>query len=293
MKLTDFSKAFSLFTVFAVFFSGCGKDEDATPQVSKVDIVSMTPPSPASLKYYETDPNDRVQITFDYTITEPDGARIYIIPVASAGGQGSLKYSPSGVYKGSGSKTVLISAESNQPSVLVDQIKILIKSHDQTEIISETFVDVSYTFSSTVNTFTLDGETFALANGFAFRGEESDGVYPWLIALTSEGINYDDDEGDFVGTGEIIFIEIFADANYAWLPSGSYSLGGGNADCYGVGVNVDFSTKVDLDKELDDISLTISLPLTEIEHTIKFTIKLTDGRVVTGSYKGIIEEIKN
>jgi hypothetical protein len=126
-------------------FFGCGGDDDAKP--TEVEIVSMTPASPASLKYYETATNDRVSITFNYVVVEPDGVRIFIQPVSTAGGQGTIHYTPSPVFKGTGSKTVTVSVESNQVSVLIDRIKILIKSADQTAVISEKFVDVSFTFS--------------------------------------------------------------------------------------------------------------------------------------------------
>jgi hypothetical protein len=127
---------------------GGGDDDDPEPQVTTADIVSLSPDSPANLKYYETGSNDRVSVTFSYSVKETEGVRIFIKPVASAGGQGSIHYSPSSLFKGNGSKTVFISVESNQASVLVDKIEIKIKSADQSETISETFEDVSFTFSN-------------------------------------------------------------------------------------------------------------------------------------------------
>jgi hypothetical protein len=142
-----FSKALALLIVAVVIFSACKKDDDE-PQVTSVEIVSMSPESPANLKYYQTATNDRVNITFNYNVTEPDGARIFIKGVAGSGGQATLKYSPSPVYTGTGSKTVLITVTSDQPSFLIDQIQIIIKNPDQSETISEMFQDVNYTFSN-------------------------------------------------------------------------------------------------------------------------------------------------
>ncbi len=128
-------------------FLGCGGDDDGKPKTTEVEVVSMTPTSPASLKYYESATNDRVSVTFNYVVVEPEGVRIFVQPVSTAGGSGTIHYTPSSVFKDTGSKTVTVSVKSDQTSVLVDRIKILIKSADQTVTISEKFIEVSYTFS--------------------------------------------------------------------------------------------------------------------------------------------------
>jgi hypothetical protein len=132
-------KVFRTLIVLTIIIYGCGGD-DAEPKITKVDIVSMAPASPANLKY-----GDDVQITYNYVVTEADGARIFIQGVSD--GTGTTYYSPSPVYKGEGSKTVTVSVISDEPSFLVEQLRIKIVNPAQTSVISETFVDVSFTFS--------------------------------------------------------------------------------------------------------------------------------------------------
>ena len=120
----------------------CGSDE---PNVTQVVIKSLSPASPATLKYYETDPNDRIMITYDYLVTEPDGARIWVTGVTSDGSTGNI-YSSSPIYKGSGSKNAILSFESDKPSVHIEKLRIHVTNPDQSEDILEQFVDVDYTF---------------------------------------------------------------------------------------------------------------------------------------------------
>jgi hypothetical protein len=140
-------KSVAALTLFSIFMYGCGGDDDVQPKVTNLTIVSMSPESPANLKYYETDPNDRVKITFDYEVIEEEGVRIFLQARSSTGELSNTYYSPSPLYKGKGSKTVIISVVSDEPSVLVDKVRIVIKNADQSVTISETFADVNFTFS--------------------------------------------------------------------------------------------------------------------------------------------------
>jgi hypothetical protein len=134
----------AMIVVIGFALVSCGDDEPKA--TTGITIKSMTPASPATLKYFELDFNDRITITYDYLITEPDGARIWIQGVASDGSSGSI-YSPSPIYKGSGSKTVVLSYDSDEPSVHIEKLRIKISKPDQSADISVTFVDVDYTFT--------------------------------------------------------------------------------------------------------------------------------------------------
>ncbi len=81
---------------------GCSKDSPtgpAAPQESGINIVSMSPGSPSTLKYYQSGTNDRVSVTYNYNVVEPDGARIWVQPVDNSD-EGTVYYSPSPVLKG-------------------------------------------------------------------------------------------------------------------------------------------------------------------------------------------------
>ena len=133
--------------------SGCGDDDSPTglgvPAETGVSVVSITPSSPSILKYYQTASNDRVSIIYSYTVVEPSGARIWIQPSVwnAKEGSASVLYSPSPVYTGSGNKTVLVSAESSDDdTVHISQLEILIRNPSTSDTISRSFIDVDYTF---------------------------------------------------------------------------------------------------------------------------------------------------
>ena len=122
------------------------KDDDKEP-INEIIITETSPSSPATLKFYETDSNDRVLITFDYNISLKDGARIFIRPRTNGDHSPGYIYSSSPVYKGKGTKTVLISIEEGPNAVNVDQLLIRIYDHDVTETVVERFENVDFTFS--------------------------------------------------------------------------------------------------------------------------------------------------
>jgi hypothetical protein len=130
--------------------AGCSKEDSPTgpktPKETGINIVNMAPVFPASLKYYKTADNDRVTISFNYIIAEAEGARIWIQPVKDTD-EGTSYYSSSPVYKGSGSKSVIISADSDENSLHISKLRIVIKTPDQSSTIYESFMDVDYTFT--------------------------------------------------------------------------------------------------------------------------------------------------
>lgn len=128
---------------------GCSDDSPTGPgteQKTNVNINNIVPSSPASLKYYQTGVNDRVTVSFNYNVVEPNGARIWIQPVDNSP-EGSVYYSPSPVFTGFGSKTVTISVSSSEDTLHISQLRIKIKTPDQSTLISESYVDVDYTFT--------------------------------------------------------------------------------------------------------------------------------------------------
>ena len=118
--------------------------------VNQATITSMDPPSPAQLVFFETAiTNDRVIITYDYTIANADGARIWIQPYTDGDKSNAFLYTSSKIFSGSGSKTVLISIDEDAVNtVKVDQLRVIISAPDQSTDLFETFIDVDYTFSN-------------------------------------------------------------------------------------------------------------------------------------------------
>jgi hypothetical protein len=132
---------------------GCGDngdDGDNIPKITKVTITSMDPASPATVNYYQgtlSAPDKRVQINYDYSVAEPDGSRIWIKPyITPPHPEYQIYFSPSPLFQETGTRTVYASVKSEASSVIVDKLIIEIRDIDQ-NVISETMVDVNYTFS--------------------------------------------------------------------------------------------------------------------------------------------------
>ena len=133
--------------LLTVLLFGCTDDHDATPKASTIKITSMTPASPAKLKYYETASiNDYVRIVYNYSVIEPNGVRIWIEAASTTDSNYNSFYSPSKIYKGTGSNSVIVSVKSDDESIVVD--KLILTIYDpQSEVTYEDSVVVNYTFS--------------------------------------------------------------------------------------------------------------------------------------------------
>jgi hypothetical protein len=139
--------AYASMLLLTLSLLGCSDDDEGGRKASSIQITSMTPASPATLKYYETSSiNDHVRIVYDYSVIEPKGARIWIKPKSTAAANYTSYYSPSKVYNGNGTNSVIVSIKSDDENVVVD--KLIITIYDpQSEVSSEDSVAVNYTFS--------------------------------------------------------------------------------------------------------------------------------------------------
>jgi hypothetical protein len=139
--------AYASMILLILLLFGCSDDDDGGPKASSIEITSMTPASPATLKYYETASiNDHVRIVYNYSVIEPDGVRIWIEPASTTATNFKWFYSPSKIYKGSGTNSVIVSVKSDNESVVVDKLMLTIYD-PQSQVRSEDSVAVNYTFS--------------------------------------------------------------------------------------------------------------------------------------------------
>jgi hypothetical protein len=141
------SVAYASMILLTLLLFGCSNDDDGGPKASSIEIISMTPASPATLNYYETAAtDDHVRIVYNYSVIEPNGVRIWIKPASTTATNYHALYSPSKIYKGTGTNSVIVSVKSDDESVVVD--KLILTIYDpQSEVTSEDSVVVDYTFS--------------------------------------------------------------------------------------------------------------------------------------------------
>lgn len=118
----------------------CSDDEDE-PKGNFMEVVSINPESPASLNF-----NDNVQIVYEYNIEHEDGARMWVIPQTNGDDSPGYRYSSSGVFNGSGDRGVIVSIADQADPVIVDQLWVIMKDPDQSEILYSEYIDVEYTY---------------------------------------------------------------------------------------------------------------------------------------------------
>ena len=142
--------------------------------------------------------------------------------------------------------------------------------------------------------FTYDGESHNLTKGFGEVDDVTqigdDIYYDWNILLSSNGISYNEDEDDYVGTGDAVTLWISVLNDDTFLPSGTYEYDEDTGDSYGI--YIDFNVEIGAGEsyeDVDDTSITISK--SGDTYTINFTITLGDGSEVTGSYNGSITRV--
>ncbi|MBR9999130.1 MAG: hypothetical protein KFF73_09170 [Cyclobacteriaceae bacterium] len=130
--------------IFAMSFTliNCGNDEEE-PKGNFIKITSITPQSPASLNF-----NDYVNISYEYNIVDPDGARMWIIPQTGGANSPGYLYSSSGIFNGAGTRQVVISISDEDDPVIVDQLRVTMKNPDQSEELYEELIAVEYTFGN-------------------------------------------------------------------------------------------------------------------------------------------------
>ena len=106
----------------------------------EITNIILTPNSPASLLIGTT-----VNITFNYYTSEPDGVRIFVRPFTEGsltpnyGAHGSPTY-PTGNGSGDGFFTI------NDVPITVDQLRFQMLNNDQSELLLEFKINVSYYF---------------------------------------------------------------------------------------------------------------------------------------------------
>jgi len=138
-------QVFPLVFALVLIINACS-DDDEPSNVNDIKITSISPESPASLHHYQTSlVLDYVIIDYDYTITNKDGARIWIQPYTEGEISDGYIYSTSSIFTGKGTRTVLVSIEEYAGEKNVDQLRIIIVNPDG-DTLTERFIDVDYTF---------------------------------------------------------------------------------------------------------------------------------------------------
>lgn len=131
----------TLFTTVFFFFSITAQN----------DICQIDLPSTRVAAYAL---GEQVQFTFEYTIDEPGGARIFARPFTNGNLTPGYGASGSPIYTGDGTGSAFFTINSGQ--AVVDEIRFLITTADQTTTLREFYIPVSFHFGENgVNNFSF------------------------------------------------------------------------------------------------------------------------------------------
>ena len=145
------------------------------------------------------------------------------------------------------------------------------------------------------NGFTYDGTTYALAGGFIEDFSENFGLNSrdYDIYLVSSGISYSQTNEEFTGSGEIIYLDLNVNSTSQFVP-GTFTwsttrlpntiVDGG----IGIACNV-VSGSCSFEDDANGGTVTVSQNGTTF--IIDFTLTLSNGQAVTGSYSGTLQQI--
>jgi hypothetical protein len=115
---------------------------------NSIAINQLSPASAAKLNFGE-----EITISFDYNISEPDGARIYIRPLTGIIPTSNYAASGSPVYTGEGNATVTFTINSGETEI--DKLRIQVYNATRSELLFEFTFPVSYQFSASVKELSL------------------------------------------------------------------------------------------------------------------------------------------
>lgn len=100
---------------------------------------------------------ERVEFTFEYSVNEPGGVRIFPRPFTNGALTPGYGASGSPVYSGDGTGSAYFTINSGE--VIVDEIRFLIVNADQSETLREFYIPVEYRFGENgVNNFQFNVE---------------------------------------------------------------------------------------------------------------------------------------
>ena len=137
---------------------------------------------------------------------------------------------------------------------------------------------------SSGNSFTYDGTTYQISEGYlAYRGE-TNGSYRFLIVGVSSPIDYE----AMTGTGELFLIDIFTPS--AKLVAGTYTYLQGAGDPYTFsGLTILLNFEMEIDEGDVYMAEAGTVTITEVSYctlSLNFEVTLDDGKTATGTWSG-------
>ncbi len=149
------------------------------------------------------------------------------------------------------------------------------------------------------NYFTYDGNTYDLAtNGFIeYKTGLDDGVYKHELIIFSPGIRVVVDSQKVTGKGEAFFLYLNCSENNK-IDVGDYQFNAKGADLFevpegGLYFNLDYDEDDDNSSKINFTKGTVHVDEKDGTYEMEWTFEKSDGKTITGRFKGSFEEIDN
>ncbi|WP_367391524.1 T9SS type A sorting domain-containing protein [Lewinella sp. LCG006] len=246
----------TLFVTVLLFFSIAAQN----------DICQIDLPSTRVAAYAL---GEQVQFTFEYTIDEPGGARIFARPFTNGNLTPGYGASGSPIYAGNGTGSAFFTINSGQ--VEVDEIRFIITTADQSTTLREFYIPVTYHF----------GENGV--NNFSFSQSQEIGSL-----LLGEQVNITFDYNISHPGGTRIFVRPFTDGNLTpgYGASGSPIFSGTGTQTVNFTINSGKNVRVDalrvtiLNESQSQTLSTFFIPV----NWYWSTVKITNFQAIGGNY---------
>jgi hypothetical protein len=191
----------------------------------EITNIDMTPSSPASLAF-----NERVNISFDYYTDEADGVRIWATPWTNGERTPNSRYQGSAVLPaGDGSASRYFYVTSSP--VTVDQVRFRMTNVDQSEVLVEFYVNVSYAYGAIDVTGTW-------SHWYDWGCDGSSSSTTWYINSDNTFANGEGSSGTWTLDGNEITLIFSSGTTYTGTVNGDYMEGtmvsfSGSTGCWG------------------------------------------------------------
>lgn len=203
---------------------------------------------------------EQVQFTFEYSIEEPGGARIFARPFTNGALTPGYGASGSPVYTGDGMSSAFFTINSGE--VVVDEIRFIITNEDQSETLREFYIPVEYHYSP-------NG-----VNNFQFSEDQAIASF-----LLGEQVNISFDYNINHAGGTRIFIRPFTDGALTpgYGASGSIVFSGTGSQTVNFTINSGTNVHVDelrvtiLNEDQSETLKTFFVPVNWYWSTVKVT----------------------
>ncbi|MEL6837539.1 MAG: hypothetical protein AAFP77_31310 [Bacteroidota bacterium] len=143
------------------------------------------------------------------------------------------------------------------------------------------------------NEFTLNGDSYQLAKGFMTEyGSNGNGSFDFDVELTSSTVNYNDFDGSFSGTGDVIYFDLNTSLETG-LVNGTYNFSSDrNAFTF---VDGAVATNYDADTESGDVFAvvggSVEIEIRGNETYFSWNLTISNGTTVTGEFQGILRNV--